>query len=317
VSGAPDPRPGRYRQDGARAAHARRALQLQGRSNGGRGVRDGFGCCWLASSSATRRCGTAPGAWSTRRTTSLRAHGRRPARRPVRRARPVALAPVPRRIYRSPSMSDSDRQPMTPSIAGSPRPQHGPRTTCSPPACEPDAVAVPDADWHKLTYCSARSRRLPVPDRPTFRGAEATIDITGPDKIARRIRVLHPRLRRSGRRPGQLGQTPRPGRRRPRPHRPGLGRQAPPEPPSRRSPSRPGRRQRPSRELVSQRYPPRHRWQARRALVARPRLSPTPNAATGPTRSSAARGVPGVFGHRWSLLNGCRWTRSAHQNRQR
>jgi Domain of unknown function (DUF4277)/Transposase DDE domain len=56
---------------------------------------------------------------------------------------------------------------------------------------EPDALAVPDADWHTLTYCSARSRRLPVPDRPTFRGAEATIDLTGPDNIARRFRVLY------------------------------------------------------------------------------------------------------------------------------
>ena len=56
---------------------------------------------------------------------------------------------------------------------------------------EPDALAVPDADWRKLTYCSARSWRLAVPKRPTFRGAEATIEMTGPDKIARSFRVLY------------------------------------------------------------------------------------------------------------------------------
>lgn len=56
---------------------------------------------------------------------------------------------------------------------------------------EPDALAVSDTDWRKLTYCSARSRRLPVPKRPTFRGAEATIEMTGPDRIARTFRVLY------------------------------------------------------------------------------------------------------------------------------
>jgi transposase len=56
---------------------------------------------------------------------------------------------------------------------------------------EPDALGLPDGDWRKLTYCSARSRRLPNQQRPTFRGAEATIDMVGPDKTARTFRVLY------------------------------------------------------------------------------------------------------------------------------
>lgn len=56
---------------------------------------------------------------------------------------------------------------------------------------EPDALAVPDDAWRKLTYCSERSRRLPRASRPTFRGAEATIEMTGPDKVARTFRVLY------------------------------------------------------------------------------------------------------------------------------
>ena len=33
---------------------------------------------------------------------------------------------------------------------------------------EPDAFAVPDADWRTLAYCSDRSRRLPVSQRPSM-----------------------------------------------------------------------------------------------------------------------------------------------------
>lgn len=58
---------------------------------------------------------------------------------------------------------------------------------------EDAALAVPDADWRPLAYCSERSRRLPETARPTFRGAEADIEMTGPDKIARRFRVLYVR----------------------------------------------------------------------------------------------------------------------------
>jgi hypothetical protein len=56
---------------------------------------------------------------------------------------------------------------------------------------EPDALAQPDASWQPLRYCSTRSRRLPPAERPTFRGAEATIEITGPDKVTRTFRVLY------------------------------------------------------------------------------------------------------------------------------
>ena len=56
---------------------------------------------------------------------------------------------------------------------------------------EPDALAQPDTSWRPLRYCSTRSRRLPPAERPSFRGAEATIDITGPDKVTRTFRVLY------------------------------------------------------------------------------------------------------------------------------
>ncbi len=56
---------------------------------------------------------------------------------------------------------------------------------------EPDALAQPPEAWRPLRYCSARSRRLPPAQRPTFAGAEATIDMTGPDKVPRTFRVLY------------------------------------------------------------------------------------------------------------------------------
>src|SRR5207249_3878508 len=58
---------------------------------------------------------------------------------------------------------------------------------------EDAALSVADTDWRTLAYCSERSRRLPTAARPTFRGAEADIEMTGPDKITRRFRVLYVR----------------------------------------------------------------------------------------------------------------------------
>jgi transposase len=58
---------------------------------------------------------------------------------------------------------------------------------------EDDALAVEEPAWRALTYCSERSRRLPKGARPTFAGAEATIAVTGPDKVARSFRVLYVR----------------------------------------------------------------------------------------------------------------------------
>ncbi|MGH9148798.1 MAG: IS1634 family transposase, partial [Acidimicrobiales bacterium] len=56
---------------------------------------------------------------------------------------------------------------------------------------EADALARPDEEWRPLRYCSARSKRLPPAQRPSFRGAEAAIEVVGPDKAARRFRVLY------------------------------------------------------------------------------------------------------------------------------
>lgn len=56
---------------------------------------------------------------------------------------------------------------------------------------ETDALAQPDDAWRPLRYCSQRSLRLPPAERPTFRGAEATIALTGPDNQARTFRVLY------------------------------------------------------------------------------------------------------------------------------
>ncbi len=56
---------------------------------------------------------------------------------------------------------------------------------------EADALARPADAWRPLRYCSQRSARLPRAERPTFGGAEAGIDVVGPDKVARRFRVLY------------------------------------------------------------------------------------------------------------------------------
>ena len=56
---------------------------------------------------------------------------------------------------------------------------------------ETDALAQPDDAWRTLRYCSQRSHRLAPRQRPTFRGAEATTQISGPDRITRRLRVLY------------------------------------------------------------------------------------------------------------------------------
>src|SRR5215211_385583 len=56
---------------------------------------------------------------------------------------------------------------------------------------EADALAVGDEAWRPLRYCSERSKRLPPAKRPTFRGAEGTIDVVGPDRVAREFRVLY------------------------------------------------------------------------------------------------------------------------------
>jgi hypothetical protein len=58
---------------------------------------------------------------------------------------------------------------------------------------EDDALATPPEDWRALTYCSQRSARLPKALRPTFSGAEASIEVVGDDKVARRFRVLYVR----------------------------------------------------------------------------------------------------------------------------
>jgi transposase len=56
---------------------------------------------------------------------------------------------------------------------------------------EPAALAVPADAWRPLRYRSVRARRLAPPKRPTFRGAEAGIDVAGPDRTTRRFRVLY------------------------------------------------------------------------------------------------------------------------------
>ena len=56
---------------------------------------------------------------------------------------------------------------------------------------ERDALAQPKDAWRTLTDCAELARRLPPAQRPTFRGAEATIEMVGPDKITRRFRVLY------------------------------------------------------------------------------------------------------------------------------
>jgi transposase len=56
---------------------------------------------------------------------------------------------------------------------------------------ETDALDRPPSAWQALNYCAQRAERLPPAQRPSFRGAESTIEMVGPDKIARRFRVLY------------------------------------------------------------------------------------------------------------------------------
>jgi transposase len=56
---------------------------------------------------------------------------------------------------------------------------------------ETDALAQTEGSWRTLTYRAQRARRLPPGARPRFRGAEGSIDMVGPDKVARRFRVLY------------------------------------------------------------------------------------------------------------------------------
>ncbi|MGH8936820.1 MAG: IS1634 family transposase [Acidimicrobiia bacterium] len=56
---------------------------------------------------------------------------------------------------------------------------------------EPDALALPVSQWRTFSYCSERSRGLPPSKRPSFTGAEASLRVVGPDKTARRFRVLY------------------------------------------------------------------------------------------------------------------------------
>ncbi len=56
---------------------------------------------------------------------------------------------------------------------------------------EADALGKPEDSWRTLAYLAGRSQGLTAGERPTFRGAEATIDMAGPDKRVRRFRVLY------------------------------------------------------------------------------------------------------------------------------
>jgi transposase len=53
------------------------------------------------------------------------------------------------------------------------------------------ALALPEDAWKPLHYVSERSRRLAKDRRPTFRGAEGSIEMVGQDKVKRRFRVLY------------------------------------------------------------------------------------------------------------------------------
>jgi transposase len=56
---------------------------------------------------------------------------------------------------------------------------------------ETDALAQPDTAWRPLSYCAQRARRAAPAQPPSFRGAESTIEMVGPDGVARRFRVLY------------------------------------------------------------------------------------------------------------------------------
>jgi hypothetical protein len=56
---------------------------------------------------------------------------------------------------------------------------------------ESDALAQPEDSWRTLAYLAERSRRLLPAERPSYRGACATIDMVGPHDKPRRFRVLY------------------------------------------------------------------------------------------------------------------------------
>jgi transposase len=56
---------------------------------------------------------------------------------------------------------------------------------------EADALSKPAEAWHQLAYCSGRSKRLARAVRPTFRAAESAIELTDPDRVVRRFRVVY------------------------------------------------------------------------------------------------------------------------------
>lgn len=56
---------------------------------------------------------------------------------------------------------------------------------------EADALARDEGQWQPLRYCPESSQRLPAARRPRFRGAEASIEVIGPDKVTRSFRVLY------------------------------------------------------------------------------------------------------------------------------
>jgi transposase len=56
---------------------------------------------------------------------------------------------------------------------------------------ETDALGQPKGAWRTLTYRAQRSQRLPPAERPSFQAAESSLEMVGPDKIARRFRVLY------------------------------------------------------------------------------------------------------------------------------
>lgn len=58
---------------------------------------------------------------------------------------------------------------------------------------EDTALALPEQAWRPLSYCSERSRRLPRTGRPTFTGADGSIEVAGPDKVTRTFRLLYVR----------------------------------------------------------------------------------------------------------------------------
>jgi transposase len=56
---------------------------------------------------------------------------------------------------------------------------------------ETDALGQPKSAWQTLTYHAQRAERHPPAQRPSFRAAESTIEMVGPDKVTRCFRVLY------------------------------------------------------------------------------------------------------------------------------